>query len=204
MKRVIILTVGLTLVFSMCLYSNDSKSIEKKFKLQVRVDENKGFTTYMPKSGQGRSRIFLYIVKNNANNNYFLRLRIAYFANAMLLMKKYIFTVDGEEHVVPVRGIVRMQSLERMNLPGHEEVRIQDPEQQDVEEVAYTAASGGICEYYDIAMNTEEIEIMKKIAASKKVKLRYEGTKGFKNMKIHKAEVKDIKLVLDAFEEFTK
>ncbi len=204
MKRVIILIVGFMLVFSVFLYSNDSKNIEKKFKLQVHVDEKQGFTTYMPKGGQGHSRIFIYIVKNNANNNYILRLRIAYFADAMLHMKKYIFTADGEEHVVPVRGIVRMQSLPRMNLPRYDEVRMQNSEQQDLERVEYTAASSGICEYYDIAMNTEEIEIIKKIAASKKVKLRYEGVKGFENIKIHKAEVKDIKLVLGAFEAFTK
>ena len=204
MKRVIILIVGFMLVFFMCLYSNGSKRIEKKFKLQVRVDEKRGFTTYMPKSGQGRSRVFLYIVKNNSNNNYILRLRIAYFADAMLHMKKYIFTADGEEHVVSVRGIVRMQSLQRMNLPRYDQARMQDAEQQDLERVEYTAASSGICEYYDSAMNTEEIEIIKKIAASKKVKLRYEGTKGFKKIKIHKAEVKDIKRVLGAFEEFTK
>jgi len=204
MKKLIILIVGFMLVFFMCLYLNGSKRIEKKFKLQVRVDEKKGFTTYMPKSGQGRSRVFIYIVKNNANNNYFLRLRMAYFADEMLHMKKYIFTADGEELVVPVRGIVRMQSMQRMNLPRYDQVRMQDSEQQDLERVEYTAASGGICEYYDIAMNTEEIDIMKKIAASKKVKLRYQGAKGFKKIKIHKAEVKDIKRVLGAFEEFTK
>lgn len=186
MKRVIILI--LVLVFFMSLFSIGSKSIEKKFKLSVKVDKKKGFTTYMPRSAKGRSRIFIYIVKNNRDNSYFLRLRIAYFADSLLHIKQYVFTIDGEEHIVAVRGVVRMQDLKRLDLPG------------DYDDTA----SGGICEYYDIAMNSQEIEIMKKIAALKIVKMKYDGTKGFKKIKIHKRAKKGIKQVLDAFEEFTK
>lgn len=184
MKKAIffILIVG----FSLSLFSADEKAILKKYDLSAKVDNVQGFTTYMPKRASDRNRIFIYIVKRHMDNSFSLRLRIAYYAPEMLYLKRFVFTFGEEELDILVRDTVRMQSLERLNIPGN----------------YYDQQSGGICEYYDIAMNAEEIDLMKKVAASKGVKMKYEGTKGFEKIKIHKGETKVIKRVFDALEAF--
>jgi hypothetical protein len=63
--------------------------------------------------------------------------------------------------------------------------------------------SAGICEYYDIAINKEEFELMEKLSNAKTVKLRYNGVKGYKRVKIHNSSKKAIRDVLDAFKELT-
>ena len=187
MKKIIIPI--LILIFSMSLFSADTdKEMAKKFKLRVQTDNKKGVTTYTPKGASARSRIFLYMVKNDGSGQITLRLRIAYFAESMLFIKRYILYADDRELVLPVRGQVRMQDLGRMNLAG----------------TTGNQVSGGVCEYYDIAVDSTEIDIMEQIAAAKSAKMRYEGNKGYKKVKIHKGEVKDIKRVLEAFEALTK
>jgi hypothetical protein len=187
MKRIIIPI--LILVFSIALlYADTDKEIGKKFKLRVQTDNKKGVTTYTPKGVSARSRIFLYMVKNDSSDQITLRLRIAYFAESMLFIKRYILYADDREFVLTVRGQVRMQDLGRVNLAG----------------TTGNQVSGGVCEYYDIAVNPNEIDIMQQIADAKSAKMRYEGNKGYKKVKIHKGEVKDIKRVLEAFEALTK
>ncbi|GAJ19051.1 unnamed protein product, partial [marine sediment metagenome] len=46
------------------------------------------------------------------------------------------------------------------------------------------------CEVYDVAANQEEFDLMEKISSAKTVKLRYNGVKGFKRVKIHKSSKK--------------
>lgn len=186
MKKLIVLTVTLVFSVSLLLMGGDTRSIEKKYKLRVRVDKKRGVTSYMPKGMSARSRIFIYIVKPDNRDDYFLRLRIAYFASERMDIKRYVFETGDEEHEILVRGPVRQQDMQNPNLPGSNPV----------------ATGGGIVEYYDIDMNPAEIEVIKKIAATKGVKMTYEGTKGNKKFKVHKGEVKDIKLVLDAYEAF--
>lgn len=187
MKRIIVLTLVLAFSVSFFLMAGDTKSIEKKFKLRAQVDKNRGVTSYMPKGMSARSRIFIYIIKPDNKENYFLRLRIAYFAKDLLYIKRYVFEIGKEELEILVRGQVRHQDMQRPNLPGSNQA---------------AATGGGIVEFYDIAMNPAEIDVIKKIAATKGVKMKYEGTKGYKKFKVHKGEVKDIKRVLDAYEAF--
>lgn len=187
MKRIII-PILILIFFISLLCAGTDKAIGKKFKLRVQTDKKKGVTTYTPKGAGARSRIFMYMVKNNSSDQITLRLRIAYFAESMLHIKRYLLYADDRELVLPVRGQVRMQDLGRMNLAG----------------TTGDQESGGICEYYDIAVNLSEIDIMQQIADAKSAKMRYEGNKGYKKVKIHKGEVKDIKRVLGAFEALTK
>lgn len=185
MKRAVVLFIVSVFSFFLVLTGGDTKSIEKKYKVAARVDQKKGVTTYMPKGADLRSRLLVYIVKPDNNPEYILRLRVAYFAEEMLFLKRFTFEIDGEELEILVRDTVRTQDLRNPNLPGD-----------------YAGSSGGgIVEFYDIAVNPGETEVLKKIAATKGVKMKYEGTKGFKKFKIHKSEVTDIKRVLDAFEE---
>lgn len=188
MKRIIVLVLVLVFSVSLFLMGGDTKSIEKKYKLRAQVDKKRGVTSYMPKGMSARSRIFIYIVKPDNKEGYFLRLRIAYFAKELLHIKRYVFGIGGEEVEILVRGPVRHQDMQRPNLPGSNQA----------------LTGGGIVEFYDIAMTPGEIEILKKIAGTKGVKMKYEGSKGYKKFKVHKGEVKDIKRVLDAYEAFKK
>ncbi len=188
MKKIIALTLVLMFSVSLLLMSGDTKSITKKYKLRAQVDKKRGVTSYMPKGMSARSRIFIYIVKPDNKDTYFLRLRIAYFAKELLHIKRYVFETGGEELEILVRGTVRHQDMQRPNLPGSNPATV----------------GGGIVEFYDIDMNPAEIEVIKKIAATKGVKMKYEGNKGYKKFKVHKAEVKDIKRVLDAYEVFKR
>ena len=61
--------------------------------------------------------------------------------------------------------------------------------------------NAGICEIYDVAINQEEFDLFEKLSNAKKVKLRYNGAKGFKRVKIHKSTINAIKDVLNAFKE---
>ena len=45
--------------------------------------------------------------------------------------------------------------------------------------------SAGICEFCDIAINQEEVDLMEKLSNAKAVKLRYNGVKGHQKVKIH-------------------
>jgi hypothetical protein len=160
------------------------KNIAKKFKLQPKEDKQKGITTYMPKGSSGRSRLVLYILKIDRDNSYVLRLRIAYFAEEMLFIKQYIITADDKEYILPMRELTRQIDLQKMSLPG----------------VYYDQEGGGICEYYDVALLPQEIEILRQVSASKSAKMEYVGTKGNQKVSIHKDEIKDIKRVFDAFD----
>lgn len=182
-KKVGLLILAVLLV-SVSLFSSDEE-IAKKYKLTIRESKGKDTLSIMPKKAGGRSTIFLYIVKRLDNNNYHLRLRLAYFGKAQLFMKRYLFTVDGKEHDLNVRQPLQILNLSAQNVPGK-----------------YHDGKGtGICEFYDIALNPQEMELMKKLATAKKVLIRYDGTRGYKNAKIFKSELKDMRRVLDAFKE---
>lgn len=162
------------------------KNIAREFKLQAKEDKQKGITTFMPKGSSGRSRIVLYILKNDRDNSYALRLRIAYFAEEMLFIKQYIITADDKEYILPMREMTRQIDLQKMSLPG----------------VYYDQEGGGICEYYDVALLPQESEILRQVSASKSAKMEYVGTKGNQKASIHKDELKDIKRVFEAFDAF--
>jgi len=162
------------------------KNIAREFKLQAREDKQKGITTFMPKGSSGRSRIVLYILKNDRDNSYALRLRIAYFAEEMLFIKQYVITADDKEYILPTRELTRQIDLQKMSLPG----------------VYYDQEGGGICEYYDVSLLPQESEILRQVSASKSAKMEYVGTKGNQKASIHKNELKDIKRVFDAFDAF--
>lgn len=194
MKRRITLLVLMVLVttfLSQTIYAgaegkDTDKSIAKKFKLQPKEDKQKGITTFMPKGSSGRSRIVLYILKNDRDNSYNLRLRIAYFAEEMLFIKQYVITADDKEYILPMREMTRQVDLQKMSLPG----------------VYYDQEGGGICEYYDVALLPQEIETLRQVSTTKSAKMEYVGTKGNQKVSIHKDEIKDIKRIFDAFDAF--
>lgn len=162
------------------------KNIARKFKLQAKEDKQKGITTYMPKGVDIRSRIVLYVVKNNQANSYALRLRIAYFAEEMLFIKQYVIIADDKEYILTMREMTRQQDLQKLDIPG----------------VYYDQEGGGICEYYDVALLPQESETLRQVAAAKSAKMKYIGVKGIQKVAIHKEELKDIKRVFDAFDAF--
>ncbi len=171
------------LLFSILLLSSD---FEKKYNLKSQIDKKNGIIWYKHKNNTGtNSRVYLYFGKKQDTDRFFLRLVIAYYASSRLIVEEYRFTIDDQEYVVKPRATVRTIDVKtnraRMN--------------QDSDE------SAGICEIYDIAINQEEFDLFEKLSNAKKVKLRYNGAKGFKRVKIHKSTINAIKDVLNAFKE---
>jgi hypothetical protein len=160
--------------------------IEKKYKLKIQVDKKNGIVWYKHKNNTGtNSRVYLYFGKKQDVDLYFLRMVIAYYAPSRLIVEEYRFTIDDEEHVVKPRDTVRTKDLRTSRASMN----------QDIDE------SAGICEIYDIAINKEEFELMEKLSQANTVKLRYNGVKGYKRVKIHTSSKKAIKDVLNAFKE---
>lgn len=173
------------LFLSQLLYPSD---FEKKYKLKTQVDKKNGIVWYKHKNNTGtNSRVYLYFGKKQDADQFILRMVIAYYAPSRLIVEEYRFTIDDEEHVVSPRDTVRTKDVKtnraRMD--------------QDSDE------SAGICEIYDVAINKEEFELMERLSNAKTVKLRYNGVKGFKRVKIHNSSKKAIKDVLNAFKELT-
>jgi hypothetical protein len=77
-----------------------------------------------------------------------------------------------------------------------------DLQKMSVPDVYYDQEGGGICEYYDVALLPQEIEILRQMSTLKSAKMKYVGTKGNQKVSIHKEEIKDIKRILDAFDAF--
>jgi hypothetical protein len=173
------------LLFSISLFSS---GFEKKYKLKSQIDKKNGIIWYKHKNNTGaNSRVYLYFGKKQDADQFFLRMVIAYYAPSRLIVEEYRFTIDDEEHVVKPRGPVRTVDIKANR------ARIDQASDE----------SAGICEYYDVAINQEEFELMEKLSNAKTVKLRYNGVKGYKRVKIHNSSKKAIKDVLNAFKELT-
>jgi len=171
------------LFLSQLLFPTD---IEKKYKLKTQVDKKNGIVWYKHKNNTGtNSRVYLYFGKKQDADQFILRMVIAYYAPSRLIVEEYTFTIDDEEHVVTPRDTVRTKDLRKSR------ARMD----QDSDENA------GICEIYDVAINQVEFDLFEKLSNAKKVKLRYNGAKGFKRVKIHKSTINAIKDVLNAFKE---
>jgi len=171
------------LLFSISLLSSD---FEKKYNLKSQTDNKNAVTWYKHKNSVGaNSRVYLYFGKKQHADQFFLRMVIAYYASSRLIVEEYRFTVDDEEYVVKPRTTVQTIDVRtnraRMDQAGDE--------------------SAGICEIYDVAINQEEFDLMERISNAKTVKLRYNGVKGYKRVKIHNSSKRAIKDVLDAFKE---
>lgn len=182
MKRLSIFI--LVLLFAVSLFSADFKKI---YKLKSQLDKKNGIVWYKHKSNSGTdSRVYVYFGKKQDTNQYFLRMVIAYYAPSRLIVEEYRFAIDDEEIVVKPRAPIRTIDV-----------------QGNRARMEYSSDEGTICEYYDVAINQEEFELMEKISNAKTVKLRYNGIKGFKNAKIHSSSKKAIRDVLAAFKELT-
>jgi len=182
MKRASIII--LVLLFSISLFSSD---FEKKYKLKSQIDKKNGIIWYKHKNNTGtNSRVYLYFGKKQDADQFFLRMVIAYYDPSRPIVEEYRFTIDDEEHVVKPRATVRTIDLKTNR------VRMDDQTSDE---------SAGICEFYDVAINQEEFELMEKLSNAKTVKLHYNGVKGYKRVKIHNSSKKAIKDVLDAFKE---
>ncbi len=181
MKRVSI--IALVLLFSFSLFSSE---FEKKYNLKSQIDEKNGIIWYKHKKNTGTSsRVYVYFGKKQDANQYFIRMVLAYYGSSRLIINEFKFTIDGEEHVVTPRAALRTIDV-NMN-----RARIDQPSDE----------GSGICEFYDIAINQEELELMEKLSNAKTVKLRYTGLKGFKKTKIHNSSKKAIRDVLAAFKD---
>jgi len=181
-----ILVLFISVLLLSSLYSAD-KEFEKKYNLKSQVDEKNGIVWYKhKKSTGGNAKIYPYIGQRVESGQCFLRMVIIYVGRDNLFIKEYIFTADDVEFALTPRK--KIETVETRDNFMRSEGR---------------DTSGGICEIYDVAANQEEFELMEKISQAKKVKLRYNGVKGYKKAAIHKSTKKAIKEVLDAYKELT-
>lgn len=188
MKKICLtlLILFISVLLHSSLYLAD-KEFEKKYNLKSQVDEKNGIVWYKHKKGSGgNAKLYPYIGQRVESGQCFLRMVIVFFGRDNLFVKEYVFTVDDEEHILTPRKKIKTVETRDNYMRG---------EARD--------SSGGICEIYDVAANQEEFELMEKISQAKKVKLRYNGVKGYKKAAIHKSTKKAIKEVLDAYKELT-
>ncbi len=170
------------LFLSLSLFSSD---FEKKYNLKSQIDKKNGIIWYKHKKGSGsNTKIYPYIGKRIEDNQCSLRMVILYQGPNNLFIKEYIFTVDDEEYILTPRNTIKTVEMGENPVGGNP-----------------NTASRGICEVYDVAANQEEFDLMEKISSGKIIKLRYNGVKGYKRVKIHNSSKKAIKDVLDAFKE---
>jgi hypothetical protein len=189
-KKIIKNKIGfLALIFfvlflSLSLFSSD---FEKKYNLKSQIDKKNGIIWYKhKKSSGGSTKIYPYIGKKIEGNQCLLRMVILYRGPDNLFVKEYIFTVDDEKYSLTPRNTIQTVEMGENPVGGNP-----------------NTASRGICEVYDVAANQEEFDLMEKISTARTVKLRYNGVKGYKRVKIHNSSKKAIKDVLDAFKELT-
>ncbi len=191
-----ILLIGLFSGGLLSAAASDLEQLSRDHKLTLRRDERRGVTTLMPRGLSPRASLFIYLLKHDADQGLTLRLRINHFAREQLFLKNFLFDVDGIEGNLEVRGTVRTQDLFRTNQPGSES--FSEGLSGDGMSQISGAGAGGILEYYDIAMNPDEYELVRKVAAGRKVKLRYVGTRGYRELKVHSSEIKALRAVLAA------
>jgi hypothetical protein len=99
-----------------------------------------------------------------------LFLRIQYYGEDWLFIEKYLFKVDGYTYEI-------------------------DPSYGDVE----TDNDSKVWEWFDTSPNKGELDLIKKIASSKKAVMRLEGSKYYKDVTISSTQKKAISRVLTVY-----
>lgn len=150
--------------------ANATKKMRKKY------DDMKGITWYYdktsPKYVNSRTNVNAYIGKRD-NGSPFMRLVIQYVADDWLFIEKYIIKVDGKTYTIT---------------------------EEKYGEIETDNGSGGIWEWLDRSVDTDEYEIIKAIANGKNVKIRFSGKQYYKDRTVSYKEKVALKNIIDAYE----
>lgn len=144
-------------------------------KLRKTYDDVENINWYYDKTTPKFTNIksfHVYMGQRNSGKPW-LRLRIQYTADDWLFTNKYIIKADDETYTI---------------------------NEESYGEIKSDNGSGGIWEWLDREISSDELIIIRAIIKSKQAKLRYSGDKYYSDKIISDAEKKAMQNVLDAFE----
>jgi hypothetical protein len=140
-------------------------------KMKVIKDDVKGYKWYEDKSSYNYYWRNEFYIYTSGGSNPTLFLNIRYYDEDWLFIKSYFFNVDGETFSFT---------------PSYGEIQ--------------TDSDSTVTEWYNEVATPENIELVQKIANSKKTVMRLEGTKYYKDVTITKAQKTAIKNVLTVYQ----
>jgi hypothetical protein len=143
-------------------------------KLRTSYDDVKGITWYYDKGTPqytNYNSFHLYMGKEKSGKPW-LRFRIQYAADDWLFIESYIIKTDNESYTIST----------------------------SYGEVETDNGSGGIWEWYDIALDNRLYNIVKDVIKSKTVKLRCNGKQYYKDRTLTAKEKQGLQNILDAYE----
>lgn len=144
-------------------------------KMRKSYDDMNGITWYYDKTSPKYTNyngFYAYIGKEKTGNPW-LRLRIQYAADDWLFIEKYIIKVDDVTYTIV---------------------------EEKYGEIETDNGSGGIWEWLDRGVDSDEYQIIKAVANGKNVKIRFVGKQYHKDKSITSAEKLALRNVLDAYE----
>jgi hypothetical protein len=140
-------------------------------KMKVIKDDVKGYKWYEDKSSYNYYWRNEFYIYTSGGSNPTLFFNIRYYDEDWLFIKSYFFNVDGETFSFT---------------PSYGEIQ--------------TDSDSTVTEWYNEVATQENIELVQKIANSKKTVMRLEGTKYYKDVTITKAQKTAIKNVLIVYQ----
>ena len=146
-------------------------------KMRKKVDDMQGLTWYYDKSSpkyvNSRTSLYAYIGKKE-NKLPSLRLNIQYTADDWLFVDKYIINVDGV---------------------------IYEINEESYGEIKTDSGNGGkIWEWLDRSVKEKELSLIKAISSGKVVKIRFSGSKYYKDVTLSSRDKSALVNVINAFE----
>ena len=145
-------------------------------KMRKSYDDVRDITWYYAKSSprySNRNSFHLYVGKRTGSSSASLRLLIQYTADDWLFIDNYIIVVDGVNYTI---------SEEKSG------------------EITTDHSGGKIWEVLDRSVSESEYEIIKAVANGKKVKIRHNGSKHYRDRTITSREKQALKDVIDVWE----
>lgn len=143
-------------------------------KLRTTYDDIKGITWYYDRGTPqytNYNSFHLYMGKEKSGKPW-LRFRIQYAADDWLFIESYLIKTDNESYTIST----------------------------SYGEVETDNGSGGIWEWYDVAIDNRLYNIVKDVIKSKTVKLRYNGKQYYKDRTLSAKEKQSLQNILDAYE----
>lgn len=144
-------------------------------KMRKKYDDIEGITWYRDKTSPRHSNyngFYAYFGKKNTGSPW-LRLVIQYAADDWLFIESYIIKVDGKTYNIT---------------------------EDEYGEIETDNGSGGIWEWLDRNVESDEFEIIKSVANGKDVKIRFNGKQYYKDKTITSKQKLALRNVLDAYE----
>lgn len=144
-------------------------------KMRKKYDDMNGTTWYRDRTSPQYTNYngFFAYIGDDETSKPWLRLRIQYAADDWLFIEKYIIKVDGKTYTIT---------------------------EEKYGEIETDNGSGGIWEWLDRTVDSDEYEIIKAVANGKNVKIRFVGKQYHKDKTITSKQKLALRNVIDAYE----